>query len=249
MIESVGANGILDRYQGLLRQLGIALRDRLSQDMWRLIGALGKGAKTAAEDLDSILGRLDEGILTIATLNGLIAENMTRGMGWRFLEIGRRIERGIAICSSIQNLLGERPERVELSVRMILEINDSLITHRRRFPMDSYTLAAVDVVLTDGLNPRALIYQLEMLRAELDGLIGHDPLAAEKQVVERQLQALRNTDPFMEVSVDRLKALNASVRACRADLTGLSDLISQSFFSHVNATQSVVLGMTGRVAS
>lgn len=245
VIESVGSNGILERYLAILRQLGISLRDRLSQDMWRLVSALGRTKPTVGgDDLDSVIGRLDAGILTIATLNGLIAENMTRGMGWRFLEIGRRIERGMTICSSVESLLGEKPERVELSIRMILELNDSLITHRRRYPMDPYTLAAVDVVLTDGQNPRALLYQLEMLRAELDGLIGHDPLADEKQIVQRQLDALRATPSFMEISVDRLKALNVSVFGCRTDLCDLSDMISQSFFSHVKTTQSVVLGVT-----
>ncbi len=244
--ECLGADSTLDRYQTSLRQLGIALRDRLSQDMWRLIAALSKSTQPAGTgDLDTVLGRLDAGILTIATLSGLIAENMTRGMGWRFLEIGRRIERGQTICSYIESLLGERPERVELSVRIILELCDSLITHRRRFPMDPYTLAAVDVVLTDGLNPRALIYQLELLRGELDGLIGHDPLAAEKLLVQRQLDALRATVPFAEIPGDRLKSIGAGVQNCRNDLGELSEMLSRSFFSHIKAAQSVVFGVTG----
>lgn len=244
---AVGPRSVLERYQLDLRQLGVALRDRLSQDMWRLVSGLGRAAPAGGRpDLDAALGVLESAILRTGTLAGLIADNMTRGMGWRFLEIGRRIERGILICSYVETLFADRPERVELSVRVLLELCDSIITHRRRFPMDSYTLPAVDVVLTDGLNPRALLYQLEALRTELDGLIGQDPLSAEKQLVDRQLGALRAPIPFADnETVERLDALTAGARACRTDLAELSDMITRSFFSHVDA---VVLGVTGNGA-
>lgn len=249
--EAVGPDGIVERYQMTLRQLGIGLRDRLSQDMWRLISALGRSAPANDRiDLDTAIAKLDGLVLTMATLSGLIAENMTRGMGWRFLEIGRRIERAMSICAYIENLLGERPERVELSVHIILELCDSIITHRRTFPMDSYTLPAVDVVLTAGLNPHSLLFQLEMLRSEFEGLLGQDPLAAEKQLVDRQLTALRAPVPFGEgAKGDRLKELAAGARACRMDLAQLSNMLSRSYFAHTNAPQTVVLGVMGRSGS
>lgn len=244
---SFAPRGVIDRYHASLRQIGIALRDRLSPDMWRVVSGLGRGPHAGGADFDVALAVLDRAVLAMATLNGLAAENMTRGMGWRFLDVGRRIERSMTICSYIETLLAGRPERVELSVRLIMELCDSIITHRRRYPMDPYTLPAVDVVLTDATNPRALLYQLEALRTELEGMVGHDPLAAEKQLVERQLAAIRAVIPPAEMNAnDRLKALMESMRACRADLTQLSDTLSRSFFAHTAAPQAVVLGVTGR---
>lgn len=248
--KALGPRGVLEEYRTSLRQLGIALRDRLSQDMWRLVSGFGRAVQEGGTDFDEALANLDTAVLTMATLSGLVAENMTRGMGWRFLEIGRRIERAMAICSYIEGLFGDRPERVELSVRISLELCDSIITHRRRFPMDSYTLPALDVIMTDAPNPRSLLYQLETLRAELDGLISHDPLAKERALIDRHLAALRTPAPFAESNMsDRLKELADGANACRMDLGLLSDALSRSYFTHVNAPQTIVTVFSGRNAS
>ncbi len=232
----------VSRYQSSLRQIAISLRDRLSQEMWRIISALSKPlAQYIGDDFDTLLGALDATVGAIAAFNGLVAENMTRGMGWRFLEIGRRIERGMQICNAVEALFGGQPARVEASVRLLLELCDSVMTHRKRFPMDSYTLAATDIVLTESLNPRGLVYQVDALRKELDGLIGHDPLAAEKQLVDRQLTALRAPVAFADLSENRLDALAAGVRACRHDLIALSEMLGRSFFTHIKVAHSVVL--------
>ena len=34
--------------------------------------------------------------MTLSAFSGLVMESMTRGDGWRFLDIGRRLERAIA---------------------------------------------------------------------------------------------------------------------------------------------------------
>ncbi len=234
-------NGSAARYQASLLQIAVSLRDRLSQDMWRVISTMSRPlAQNSGDEFDSLLGALDNLVLAGGAFNGTVAENMTRGMGWRFLEIGRRIERGIHICTAVDALLGGQPARVEASIRLLLELCDSVMTHRKRFPMDSYTLAAADIVLTEGLNPRGLIYQLEALRRELDGLIGHDPLAAEKQLVDKLLQVLRAPAPFSDLAGDRPTSLAAGARLVRGELIGLSDMISRSFFTHIKVPKSVV---------
>jgi uncharacterized alpha-E superfamily protein len=220
--------------------------------MWQLI--LKSSHRTYPEesiDLDAVVGRLDDAVLAMASLSGLMAENMTRGMGWRFLEIGRRIERSIVLCTYVETLFGGRPSRVELSVRLALELCDSFITHRKRYPMDPYTLAAMDVVLTDRLNPRSLIYQLETLRAELDGLIGHDPLAEEKTLIDQHLDALRGSAPFANAAAgDLLSQMTTGSLACRTDLARLSDMLTRSFFSHAKGTVLVGLqSSANKVAS
>ncbi len=245
VVTSMTPGGSVARYQGALRQIAISLRDRLSQDMWRIVSALTRPiAHTAGDEFDSVLGSIDAMLMALGAFSGTVAENMTRGMGRRFLEIGRRIERGIQICNAVDTLLGGQPARVEASVRLLLELCDSVMTHRKRFPMDSYTLAATDIILTEGLNPRGLAYQLEALRKELDGLIGHDPLAEEKQLVDHLIDSLRAPTPFADLSHDRFGALTeglaSGARSCRGELIALSDMLSRSFFTHIKIPQSVV---------
>ena len=46
----------------------------------------------------AIFERVDGALRIIASFSGLAQENMTQLAGWRFLELGRRIERAIATC-------------------------------------------------------------------------------------------------------------------------------------------------------
>jgi uncharacterized alpha-E superfamily protein len=251
LVEATAPQGPLAGCQAALRRLGIAQRDRLSQDMWRTIGlvsgSMSVQPSAGAGDLDKLLAQLDGVIMNVATFGGLVAENMTRGAGWRFLEIGRRIERGIVICNIIGSLVASRSAWVELSVRLAFELCDSIITHRKRYLTESYSLPMLDLVLSDSANPRGLAYQLDSLLAHLDPLVGQDPLAGEKQVVERQIAALRAA-PALTFDTARqgeggdAASLAALTETIRGSLMTLSDMIAHKFFSHVDPARSLVFG-------
>ena len=51
---------------------------------------------------------LDHAIITLSAFSGLVMESMTRGHGWRFLDIGRRLERAIQMVDLIRYGLGYR---------------------------------------------------------------------------------------------------------------------------------------------
>ena len=78
------------------------IRERLTQQTWTLIGRLKSGLRRTARARPlsdaEIIDRIDEQLTTIAALSGLFDENFNRGAGWRFYELGRRIERGINTC-------------------------------------------------------------------------------------------------------------------------------------------------------
>lgn len=244
------AGGPLAACQSSIRQLGIALRDRLSRDMWRTINQLFAPFQFQVQEtggrLDVLLEHLDRSLDNVAAFNGLVAENMTRGGGWRFLEIGRRIERGTFICNIIGDLMNARPLRIELSVRLALELCDSIITYRKRYSRDPYSLPALEVVLSDSTNPRSLMYQLTKLQSELDALIGQDPLASEGVFVDRLIAELRGAvtagaDPAQPFDVTAA-TLAAATDKIENSLLSLSDMLSRSYFSHVNTAQSLILG-------
>ena len=74
------------------------MRDRFSADMTiaaagPLMAEVRQRLMSARGNLDPLLAALDEIVRFVATLSGLAQENMTRGTGWRFLDLGRRLER------------------------------------------------------------------------------------------------------------------------------------------------------------
>src|SRR3546814_18140889 len=84
-----------------IERLAAVSRHRLSADMWRmfnhLMGELQYARPAAAGDADAMLEFCDQMIRATAAIAGMLGEHMTRGSGWRFLDTGRRLERGIFI--------------------------------------------------------------------------------------------------------------------------------------------------------
>ncbi|RVD66330.1 alpha-E domain-containing protein, partial [Mesorhizobium sp. M7A.F.Ca.ET.027.03.2.1] len=92
-------------------------------------------------------------------------ENMYRFAGWRFLEIGRRLERGIQISRTLSRLTSAKAPDGALD--MMLEIGDSVMTHRRQYPVQAGRRTVIDLLALDPLNPRSILFQLERLKAEI----------------------------------------------------------------------------------
>ena len=72
----------------------------------------------------------------IAGFSGLVHENMYRFTGWRFLEIGRSLERGIHDRRHARPG-SPRQEAPDGALDMLLEIGDSVMTHRRRYAVQT----------------------------------------------------------------------------------------------------------------
>ena len=67
----------------------------------------------------------------ITGFSGLVHENMYRFTGWRFLSIGRSLERAIAMAGALAWLAD--PEAPDGALDLALEIGDSVMSHRRRY--------------------------------------------------------------------------------------------------------------------
>ncbi len=106
----------------------------------------------------------------LAGFSGLVHENMYRFAGWRFLEIGRRLERGIQIAGIVAWCT--RKAAPEGSLDMLLEIGDSVMTHRRRYAVSAGVNSYVDLLVLDPLNPRSILFQVSELREQIERLPG-----------------------------------------------------------------------------
>ena len=94
-----------------------------------------------------------------------MSETMTRGDGWRFHQIGRRIERGVQTGRLIANALAPSPQPPDVALRLILELAQSLITYRSRYMAAIDAVPVLDLTVADLGNPRSVAYQVADIRA------------------------------------------------------------------------------------
>ncbi|MBV9833998.1 MAG: circularly permuted type 2 ATP-grasp protein [Alphaproteobacteria bacterium] len=157
-----------------ISRLIMTLRDRLSADMSAtidtLIGSMSRRIAASTGNVDVLLALLDDTIRMVATVAGLSQENMTRGAGWRFLDLGRRLERAYYVCSGAHFAFTQTPVIWESAMRLALELCDSTITYRGRYLGALEPAPVLDLTLLDESNPRSLAFQVHAIDRHLDVL-------------------------------------------------------------------------------
>ena len=147
------------------------LRERLSADTTRLVDVLVKQLlqpTTLSGGEAELYERADQALRAIAAISGLSQENMNRVAGWRFLDMGRRIERGVAICRFVQTFATERGPAASLDV--LLDLIDSQITYRSRYLIGVALAPVRDMAMLDPFNPRSVAFQVERLAEHIEAL-------------------------------------------------------------------------------
>ncbi len=153
-----------------LHRCAFAIKDRLSLDLWQTLTRLREVVQQKDFDStadskkhsvleDSVFGQLSETLNLLAAASGLATENMTRGQGWVFLDLGRRIERGLSLCDLLQTGMAFGPLKSESLLQKYVVWADSILTYRRRYLAVVQILPALDLLLLDPANPRALSFQ------------------------------------------------------------------------------------------
>lgn len=222
-----------------LRFNASAARDRLSDDTWRLFNRIERDARLSSSGsfvVSQVLGLLDTLVLDLAAFSGMQNENMTHGHGWRFLEIGRRIERALVITGLVR--AGTLAVTSDDSILVpLLEICDSTMTYRRLHFARPQLVQVAYLLLQDEANPRSVAYQLMRLQEHVRGL-PVDPARGsgetERGLVETIQRDLRAPDlPGWVQSQQRAMAELPDVCGrVTTDLESLSHVITEHYFSH-----------------
>lgn len=146
-------------------------RERFSPDGWRVLAEIVDLLRppTARPADDEILA--DAILMRLAGFAGLVHESMYQFTGWRFLEAGRRVERG-TMTAHVAGTICSGGLEAEGVCEALLEFTDARMTYRRRFSVDLVPSAVVDLSILDPLNPRSLAFQAEALGRILDALPG-----------------------------------------------------------------------------
>lgn len=153
------------------RRTAASMRERLSADFWSLLlnleNELTEGAQSPLSEAEA-LQQVESALQILAALAGLAQENMNRVAGWRFLDMGRRIERGINTCRMTRTFAPEGATTDDLD--LLLDLADSQITYRARYLVGLALTPVRDMVMLDPFNTRSLAFQVEILKDHLAAL-------------------------------------------------------------------------------
>lgn len=232
--------GTVRELLGRVAFLTASVRDRLSGDTWRILNQLQTEfpATMSRTTPGAILQTLHRLIFQLAAFSGMEMENMSRGHSWRFLSIGRRLERAINLITNVRAVLATDTNGAVLPP--LLDYTDSTMTYRRRHLARPELPATLSLLLTDASNPRALAFQFEALGQHLGDLPGASEGRSEDQHF-RDLAALLVDTDVHDLATQGPAALGRLDHRLEELFEGcckLSDLLSASYFSHVAARVS-----------
>jgi uncharacterized circularly permuted ATP-grasp superfamily protein/uncharacterized alpha-E superfamily protein len=150
------------------RRTAASMRERLSADFWSLLlnleSELMEGAQQPLSEAEA-LQQVESALQLLAALSGLAQENMNRVAGWRFLDMGRRIERGINTCRLTRTFAHDDATTDDLD--LLLDLADSQITYRARYLVGLALTPVRDMVMLDPYNTRSLAFQVVTLKEHL----------------------------------------------------------------------------------
>jgi uncharacterized alpha-E superfamily protein len=251
-----GGKGNQGLHSGVVNMVDKAaeVRDRISLDAYRIITRIGDHLVVPAEetgrDLGAAIERINRLITDLIALSGLAHEGMTRTHGWRFLQLGRRIERAyqtseLLAATLINPIADERP-----LLESVLRATDSLMTYRSRYLLQLRAVAAIDLLINDDTNPRAIAFQIQSIKELLDRLPPTESafsLGPDQRLAESILHRVRMSDPndLARVKSGCRRDLEKILEQLMQELPKLSNAITARYLIHTGTAQE----LTGRVDS
>jgi uncharacterized circularly permuted ATP-grasp superfamily protein/uncharacterized alpha-E superfamily protein len=215
--------------------LGLALRavrDQMSNDTWMVITGVERALQHAG-DAPTVAALALPTHLVLAgmlALAGVADESLVRDIGWTMMDIGRRIERGLALTTLLDSTLtADRGPAEPAVIEAVLVACESSVTYRRRNPGTTSVAAVAELLLFDADNPRSLAFTLERLRADLRALPGATGSSRAERLVDDLATRLRRTAPaaLAEVGADgRRPALADLMTTANAALRDLAAVIT-----------------------
>jgi uncharacterized circularly permuted ATP-grasp superfamily protein/uncharacterized alpha-E superfamily protein len=229
-----------------VRRNAEAVRERLSVDAYRILTELTelpkRRTRTLLPDVEEALSLLNRSIQHVAAFGGLVMENMTRNFGWRFLDMGRRLERVRTTTQLIRQLTVRGDPEEDGSLELLLELADITMTYLSRYHSRPHLPQLVDLLLADESNPRSVVFQLEAISDHLQHLARPqegEVLSRDQRIAIRLISDLRLADVFaLTETVGRFGARTHLHRLCRQLDQGIgemSEYVSHRYFSHTEA--------------
>lgn len=188
--------------------------------------------------------RLDDAATALAGMIGLEQDGMPRGPGWRFLVLGRRLERALGITATMRGSgLVEGTSFDPAAIDVLLDL--AALGGLGRLGIAAADLQAdrgaraLERLLADADHPRSLLFVLESIRSlfsSLPAAMGQGarlPIDEAKAVVDELVHEFRRSRMPADPS-----ALQGVLARLERLLPGLSEHVTEAYFAHVHAQRA-----------
>ena len=219
------------------------VRERLSLDHWHSLSRLQRDQQAALKvhpTLTEAIAFLDRVLGVSSSLTGFAMDNMTRDDGWRFLMIGRRLERLSFLAMTVAHFLRMPSTRSPGSLEWLLELSDSIITYRSRYSRQPELLPVVDLLVFDDSNPHGVVFQacvlgryLERMSREFDADFEGDLSGALDRLLAFDLKRLEHVQFDDCLDYSHCEALADLLQGLDTAANKLSESLGMRYFTHV----------------
>lgn len=208
------------------RRIAASLRERLPTESWRALADLRDTlvyAEAWAPTEAQLFGKAERALGHLAALAGLAHENMGHGTAWRFVDMGRRVERAINTCVFALRFCAPEASAEDLGVT--LSLADSQIAYGTRYLTGVSRDAVCDMAVLDPGNPRSVAYQVQAIVAHLEAL---PALAADGLPEAHRRRALALAGTLQ--TADAAETDGEALERIETELEGLADRIASRYF-------------------
>lgn len=208
------------------------LNDNFAADLRQPAGLSSPAVHPAALTLGHVRTALDRLGLRLAANNGMQGDHMTRDLSWRYLAIGRQIERLQRLAETMVALERAQALATTSGVALLLQLFDSTMTYNARYHRHGDLLATTDLLVCDDNNPRSYAAVVGQMLDDLKRL----PQGA--SMVETWVAS---SPPLTAYAIDQVRGLDDQAlstylaglsRQLIASSSGLSDAIGRRYFVH-----------------
>jgi uncharacterized circularly permuted ATP-grasp superfamily protein/uncharacterized alpha-E superfamily protein len=238
------ANSILQ-----IQRTASSLRERLSNDASQILNklTLPKAPENAHALEERSFTVVDETLNRLSAFTGVIFDNMTRGHGWMFLELGRRLERAGNLTSLLRTSLVPHPHDLEAILTHIIAVLDSTITYRRHNLNNMRLDAVLDLAVWDQTNPRSIQFQIERIQQLVRGL-PHAMNPPLNHPLDKQITSAVSRLGLGQVNSEALARPDESGRfvqldnllsLVQGDVFKISDRLSDNYFAITQQVENV----------
>ena len=235
-----------------LQRSAASARDRVSDELLRVFNRLDDVSQELADNptstlafddtdtLKRISNLLDGTLHSLSAFAGLAHENFTHGDGWRFMMLGRRLERVRHTCVVINTMLAQDHDDI-LLLETLLRLFDSAMTYRSRYRSQIDVRLVISLLLIDEFNPRSLAFQLKEIQNTLKLLPGRRSMSHADDLSRLAISGLSRVqlaDPqqLIEARKDARQNLARLLGVLENLPAEMADILSATYFLHVPAT-------------
>jgi len=242
--EGGGIGETVSQIQSLAR----VLRDRLPADCWRILQecyqSISQHPPGPSEPAAFWMRLLQDLVTALAAFSGLAADSMMHSQSWRFLDMGRRIERALSITQLLSDTI-VNPGNDSALLEAILEITESFFPYRRRYLTQFEKRAVADLLLAEPSNPRSVAFQLATIAQHLAALprdTSHPDRGRDQHLLLELRTSIQTTHlaELCEVLTDQpQQGLAEFLSEVHRKIAELSDAIAHLYFSHATVSRAV----------